>query len=374
MIQYLNFLHTTVRFDIAEDAVGTFAPVQRFFRHLISERAGQAAEEPTFSIEVHGYDPSTDVDAGLWELPLSVIRRSSAAEFNFDAHIVDRGGRRLYVNRATYLDAPVDARKDNTFLLRITDGSAVQVLDFVRDLVIRNEEDLGTVVLHASGLHRDGEAVVIAGPKGAGKTTTLLSALRRPGWRYFTGDKLFCTLDDGRVTVHPWRDYPYVGVGTIRADARLEELVRGQVDPRLDSYDPGHKILMDPDVFESWLGSEFSAVPKRLAAVLLPEVRPGEPLTVRHLSDGNERWSQLNKIIDRQVDTTFFTWQTHLVPDYARFYRSLAELRTALDPVAMVRLTGTLDVDPDAVLDRPHAAPPAAPESADQEPAAQEAK
>ncbi|MCX4721156.1 hypothetical protein [Streptomyces virginiae] len=347
MIQYLNFLHTTVRFDIAEDAVGTFAAVQRFFRHLLSE---QGAQEPTFRIEVRAYDPSADVDALVWDLPQSVIRRSNAAEFNFDAHIVDRGGRRLYVNRATLLDAPVDARKDNTFLLRITDGSTVQVLDFVRDLVIRNEEDHGTVVLHASGLQRDGEAVVIAGPKGAGKTTTLLSALRRPGWRYFTGDKLFCTLEEGQVTVHPWRDYPYVGVGTIRADARLEELVREQVDPQLDSYEPGHKILMDPDVFEYWMGAEFSAEPKRLAAVLLPEVRPGEPLAVRHLSDDNERWAQLNKIIDRQVDTTFFTWQSHLVPDYARFYQSLAELRIALDSVAMVRLTGTLDVDPDAVL------------------------
>ncbi|MEU6973697.1 hypothetical protein AB0A71_39440 [Kitasatospora aureofaciens] len=356
MIQYLNFLHTTVRFDLADDAAAAFAPIQRFFRHLLAD---QGAHEPTFRIEVRGYDPSADVAPEVWTLPQSVIRRSNAAEFNFDAHIVDRGGRRLYVNRATLLDAPVDARKDNTFQLRITEASTVQVLDFVRDLVIRHEEDNGTVVLHASGIQRADEAVIVAGPKGAGKTTTLLSALRRPGWSYFTGDKLFCTLDGGRISVHPWRDYPYVGVGTIRADARLEQLVREQVDPGLDGHEPGHKILMDPDVFESWLGAEFSAEPKRLAAILLPEVRPGEPLAVRHLTDDNERWAHLNKIVDRQVDTTFFTWQSHLVPDYARFYRSLAELRTALDQVAMVRLTGTLDIDPDAVLDPATANSPA---------------
>ncbi|MCE4942286.1 GspE family protein [Streptomyces albulus] len=355
MIQYLNFLHTTVQFDLADDAVDVFAPIHRFFRHLMGDAP---AQQPTFRIAVHGYDPSTDVDAEVWRLPLSVIRRSNAAEFNFDAHVVDRGGRRLYVNRATLLDAPVDARKDDTFHLRLTEGSVVQVLDFVRDLVIRREEDLGTVVLHASGAHRDGEAVIIAGPKGAGKTTTLLSVLRRPTWQYFTGDKLFCTLEDGRITVHPWRDYPYVGVGTIRADARLEALVRERVDPRLDAHEPGHKILMDPDVFESWLGSEFSAEPKRLAALLLPEVAPGQPLTTRHLTDDNERWAHLNKIVDRQLDTTFFTWQTHLVPDYTRFYQSLAALRTALDSIDMVRLHGTLDVDPDAVLDRTaHPAP-----------------
>jgi hypothetical protein len=348
MIQYLNFLHTTVEFDIDDDAIEAFAPVGRFFRHLITD---VPAQEPTFRIDVGGYDPDTDVEPFVWDVPESVIRRSSAAEFTFDAHVVHDGARRRYVNRTTVLDAPLDARKDNTFGVRLTKASTVQVLDFVRDLVIRHEEDLGTVVLHASGVQRDGEAVIIAGPKGAGKTTTLLSALRRPSWRYFTGDKLFCSIeDDGRVMVHPWRDYPYVGVGTIRADPQLEKLVRDRVDPALDSHDPGHKILMDPDVFESWLGSEFSAEPRRLAAVFLPQVRPGEPLTVRRLTDGNERWSHLNKIVDRQVDTTFFTWQTHLVPDYSRFYQSLARLRTALAPVAMVRLSGTLDVDPDAVL------------------------
>ena len=108
MIQYLNFLHTTVRFDLADDAAAAFAPIQRFFRHLLAD---QGAHEPTFRIEVRGYDPSVDVAPEVWTLPQSVIRRSNAAEFNFDAHIVDRGGRRLYVNRATLLDAPVDARK-----------------------------------------------------------------------------------------------------------------------------------------------------------------------------------------------------------------------------------------------------------------------
>lgn len=349
MSLYLNFLHTTVRFDVAPDAETVFEPVRRFFRHLIS---AEAAHEATFRIDVRAYDPDADVAPQVWELPQSVVRRSNAAEFNFDAHIVDGGGRRQYVNRATLLDAPVDTAKDNTFAIRITDKSTVQILDFVRDLVIRHEENLGTVVLHASGLHRDGDAVIIAGPKGAGKTTTLLSALRRPGWQYFTGDKLFCTIEDGEILVHPWRDYPYVGVGTIRADARLEQMVRDGVDDRVDTYEPGHKILMDPDVFESWLGAEFSAEPKRLAALLLPEVKPGEPLTVRHLTDDNERWAHLNKIVDRQVDTTFFTWQSYLVPDYTEFYRSLGELRTVLASVDMVRLRGTLDIDPDAVLGR----------------------
>jgi hypothetical protein len=106
---------------------------------------------------------------------------------------------------------------------------------------------------------RQGEVYAIAGPKGAGKTTTLLSVLDHGGWDYFTGDKLFCRPQNGEIVVHAWRDYPYVGVGTLRADPRLADWVRGTVDPELDQRPPGHKILLDPDAFESELGRAAAA-------------------------------------------------------------------------------------------------------------------
>ncbi|HEV2378150.1 MAG TPA: hypothetical protein VGS19_39045, partial [Streptosporangiaceae bacterium] len=266
--------------------------------------------------------------------------------------------RKRYINSSMLLNAPLDVRTDPTFRVRIRAGSEIQMIDFIRDLIIRHEEDRGTVVLHASGVCRDDDAVVIAGPKGAGKTTTLLSVLRHPEWSYFTGDKAFCELAGDHLVVYPWRDYPYVGVGTIRADQRLERLVREATGAALDQYPPSHKVLLDPDVFEAWLGAEFSPRPRRLAAVMLPEVRPDEPLTTWRLSSDAERWAHLNKIVDRQVDTTFFTWQSYLVPDYSAFYRSLSQLRQVLPSIDMVRLRGTLDIDLGAVLGRDSAARP----------------
>lgn len=353
MTEYLNFLGTTIRFDVAPAAEAAFAPVRAFFRGLFAPKPKQ---DTTFTVTVSAFDPESDVDSEVWDIEPSVVRRSSAREFTFDAHVVDRGARRHYINRATWLDSPRDALADPTFGLRITPASTVQVLDFLRDLVIRHEEARGTVVLHASGI-TDGEvAVAIAGPKGAGKTTTMLSALRDPAWRYFTGDKLFCEVVDGQVLVHPWRDYPYVGVGTILADPRLTDLVRANVAPDVKSRPPEQKLLMDPDVFEGWLGADYSAQPRPLAAVLLPEVRPGLPLAVRRLTEDNERWAHLNKIVDRQADTTFFTWHSYLVPDYTAFYASLSRLRRDLAEVPMVRLRGTLDIDVDVVLGRVRAA------------------
>jgi hypothetical protein len=336
-----------VRFDVAEDVLPAAAAVRRFFRHLLADRP---AAEPTFQVAVRAYRPDADVPAGVWDIPPSVIRRSSAPEFSFDAHVADAGRRRRYVNRVTYLDAPRDARADPEFELRVTPASTIQVIDFVRDLIIRNQESLGTVVLHASGATDGASVLAVAGTKGAGKTTTLLSVLRHPGWSYFTGDKLFCRPVDGGVELSPWRDYPYVGVGTIRTDPGLRDWVRREVDPGLDGRAPTEKLLLDPDVFEAWLGSPFDATPRRLAAILLPEVRPGEPLRTRTLTEPNERWAHLNTIIDRLADTTFFTWQSYLVPDYTAFFTSLSRLRDHLADIPMIRLVGTLDVDPDAVL------------------------
>lgn len=348
MIEYLNFLDTVIRFEVEEPARPAFDGVRRFFRHLLSpEPAGPV----TFTISVAPFDPASDVDEQVWTTEETIVRASSAPEFSFNAHVVEQSERRLYINRAVYLDTPRDARVDTRFALRLGKEGVIQVLDFIRDLVIRNQETLGTVVLHASAATDGSSAIAIAGPKGAGKTTTLLSMLRRSAWSYFTGDKLFCRpLPGGGVEAHPWRDYPYVGVGTIRADARLTKLVRA-VQPDLDELAPSRKILLDPDTFEEeWLGTPFSAAPRPIAALLLPHVIPGEPMRVHRVTNPGERWSMLNRIIDRQADTTFFGWQSYLVPDYTPFFASLARLPEQMADVPMIRLTGNLDVDADALL------------------------
>lgn len=103
MIEHLTFLDTVIRFDVDEDAIGAFSGVRRFFRHLF---APAAAGPVTFSIAVHGYRPEVDVEPSVWALEQTVIRRSSAPEFCFDAHVVEQDARRIYVNRSVHLDAP----------------------------------------------------------------------------------------------------------------------------------------------------------------------------------------------------------------------------------------------------------------------------
>lgn len=343
MHRYLNFLDTTVHFDIDGEAEKAFEPVARFFRHTLADRP---TNEPAFHITLVSYDPAARPPSGR---PV-VIRQSTAPEFTFHALLSRYDDRLVYANEHTRLDVPVDASVDRRFEVGITDGSVCQLMDFIRDLVIRTEETRGTVVLHASGVRRDGRAYAIAGPKGAGKTTTLVSVLSRPGWQYFTGDKLFCRIEDGGITATPWRDYPYVGAGTLREHPALVDWVRANTGLDPAELPDRKKLLLDADAFEAWLGSEFTPEPHRLAGILLPEVRPGEPFAAERVEEEPARWMELNRIVDRSVDTTFFGWQHYLVPDYAAFYATLSAMRPYLADLSMLRLTGTLDVDLDAVL------------------------
>lgn len=341
----LQLVHTSIRLEVADEAAAALDPVLHFFRHAVvsTNRAdGAALGVEQFVIEVRPYHRNLAERLTEGGAPV-VIRRSSAAPFNFDAHRVERDGRRIYANAHTVLDAPAccDAGRGK-FVLHVSEGSSFQVIDFLRDLVLRAEEDRGTVILHAAGVVRDGRALAIVGPKGAGKTTTLLALVADEKSAYFTGDKLFCDLVDGRLAAHPWRDWPYVGVGTMRVHDWLAERVRDAVDPDLDSRSPREKLLLDPDEFERALGGGFTPAPLPLGVIVVPEVRPDEPCRIAPVEDEAERWAVLNQVLERTSDTTFFPWQTYLVPDYAALFANFRLLRRSLTAVPMVRITGVI--------------------------------
>ncbi|MGH3626312.1 MAG: hypothetical protein ACRDRL_02535 [Sciscionella sp.] len=93
----------------------------------------------------------------------------------------------------------------------------------VREAMLRTYEDAGGVIFHAAGVDVGGAAVMICGPRGAGKTTVTATLLRLPGAALLSNDRLVAYQGDHVVAV----PLPApTGRGTIQAFPELERLVR----------------------------------------------------------------------------------------------------------------------------------------------------
>jgi hypothetical protein len=329
-----------MRVELAESAREAFEPVQRFFRHGILT-AGAAS--PAFVVNVAQRECYGPLPEGGEPV---TIRRSSAAAFNFQATRALIDGRWRYDNLHTAIDAPRTCSGNGELIgLGISDGSCVQVIDFLRELAMMHEERNGTVVLHAAGvLDDDGGVVAIAGAKGAGKTTTLLQAVINGEMRYFSGDKILCRLEDGQILCNPWRDWPYVGAGTLRSIPQLADRVSAELDVPLERLADTDKLLLDPDLFESWIGAQFEQEERPLHTIVLPNLAHGQRTEAKRIEDLSERWVRLNKVVERTADTSFFGWQSFYEPDYESYFAELGRMRPALTRIGVFEIRGWLDV------------------------------
>lgn len=70
-----------------------------------------------------------------------------------------------------------------------------------------------------------GKGVIICGPRGAGKSTTLLAALRHLGADYVTNDRLLIQPGNTQLTAYPWPDRIRAGVGMLSAIPELADLI-----------------------------------------------------------------------------------------------------------------------------------------------------
>lgn len=108
---------------------------------------------------------------------------------------------------------------------------------FLRDLWLAERVCRSPVAfLHAASVELDGRVVIFVGDKRAGKTSLLLDAVLKHGWRVVSNDCLVLYYDHAEL--HATGLPTYVG---IRADVaeRYDALLRSRVigdEPNLDSY------------------------------------------------------------------------------------------------------------------------------------------
>ncbi|MEU5324505.1 hypothetical protein AB0G67_48540 [Streptomyces sp. NPDC021056] len=171
-----------------------------------------------------------------------------------------------------------------------TEAGARDALRVVKQLVTTEFEAAGVVTVHAAAFAVADGAVAVAGPPGAGKTSTVLAAVAT-GARMIANDKVYASTDAHGTRICGWTD-PIRVIEAPGAPKRAltlaayfaEDLSRLAVDPlplrtvvaadvgtgsvpvRCEELEPGAGLLslrrevLPPRV--RWLGIEPSAAPR----------------------------------------------------------------------------------------------------------------
>ncbi|MGH3926678.1 MAG: hypothetical protein ACRDTT_28090, partial [Pseudonocardiaceae bacterium] len=159
-------------------------------------------------------------------------------------------------------------------------------------VMLRTYEDAGGVIFHAAGVDVGGSAVMICGPRGAGKTTVTATLLRSTGAALLSNDRLIAYQGDHVVAV----PLPVpTARGTIEAFPELEHLVRSTTakDVELDrmpaDFGSSVKHAFTARQFAQALGAGLAAA-SALRLVVVPRLTDTrEPARVRRLSEAEAR-------------------------------------------------------------------------------------
>jgi hypothetical protein len=271
-----------LRFEDVEASAGHYDRLRRFMWPFF--RDGAADAEPDLAVRFRPAEEfATAVRASLGERV--VIRPSTDPRFDL---AVDAGrdaeGRLVGLDAARRTGYRVAAERHRVELFASAD-SYFHLMELVRYYALVVEEARGSVVLQAAGIADDGDgrthAIAICGPKGAGKTTTMLRRVLAGEGVCLSGDRLLLRLDgSGTPVVRGWPDYPHVGLGTLREVPELARRCGVDVEGMLQRGRAlTDKLVLDPDAYYGGLLRAAAAEVTPLASVLFPDVRADEDVS-----------------------------------------------------------------------------------------------
>lgn len=155
----------------------------------------------------------------------------------------------------------------------------------VRELAMEQARARGRLLLHAACLAVGDDAFLIAGPKGAGKTSLLLRGLLRGGSRFVSNDRVVVRFASGQATAHGIPTIVSIRRQTLDRDAALRQRLEQTPPPHwLDSSEEANvrrtarsgvsSIDLTPAQVCAILRVETSAA-GRVRALLFPRVHRG---------------------------------------------------------------------------------------------------
>jgi hypothetical protein len=101
-----------------------------------------------------------------------------------------------------YRRPPQESRVVQVIVARDSADARVALMRVLREYAMLHASHAGWLPVHAAAVSIGDDAIVIAGPKKAGKTSLLLHALCNEGGTYVSNDRVALQIRPGAVTVH----------------------------------------------------------------------------------------------------------------------------------------------------------------------------
>lgn len=302
----LRFLETNLQFFVNNMILSEISDVFDFFssHFTITQERLEVAD---ILIHVEPYDQFNENHFEMTHFEEVTIRKNYYENFNLfgeKGRTID--GKLEIINSRHTQTALVLNKDERVVTLYISSYSHIQVIDFIRDVILRIEEKRGSLVLHASAITNGQKTIAIVGRKGAGKSTFLLEMVVKHGFQFLTGDKLILRVTTDGTMVYGWPDYPSIGYGTILKYPKLVEYLElngYQINPEC----PEDKILFPPQILKSALGYEYAQGPFSLDIVILPNVLDGEELS---LDNVGIQAPSVTEHLELSIDYKFNNWNS----------------------------------------------------------------
>lgn len=256
--------------EAIEQTWGATVRIDRASRDLIGPGAG-----PVFTVAAAAGCPWSDRGA---------VGKAVTLHQKHPGIRIDAAGQTTVVNPAVGSHYHLDSATARN--LRIcagdTDPALVDSLQILRGLLLGMEMRAGKSPLHGAVLEHNGRGILLAGPKGAGKTSFTVGALRNlAGCRYVTNDK---SVVDDRLRAHALPYSAAVAPGTLSAAPELADGEGRWSDGKLMIWPAAFAARLDCQVTaavridEVWLCSiDLDAASVRI------EARPGAEVAARGL-------------------------------------------------------------------------------------------
>jgi hypothetical protein len=226
--------------------------------------------------------------------------------------------------------------------------TAEHVLTLLANLLERDQ----FVLVHGASLAGPRGAVLITGDKGKGKTTVLLSLVRRPGFSFMANDRtLLGPGVGGGVACRGWHEAVGIRIETLKrlphyAD-RLPPEIR-EVVARAAPDEYGKKVRLLPENARALLGERRQPQVNSVAAVIFPDLSAHGGRTGLHRVAADEALAVLRAQLLSPFDPQHPRW-LRLV----RVNPALVEERARRVEAALARgcafYTLTGDPDPEAI-------------------------